>query len=68
MLKKLFEVLFNFIRSFFSLLFANVHTILLIVGMTLMVVAAFLLSEIIGFFFAGIMMVVLALLINKEVG
>lgn len=47
-------------------LFRNIHTILLLGGLGLISYSAFLLGDIIGYFVSGLLLVLLAIVINKS--
>ena len=56
------------VKKLLMFLLLNIHTILLFVGITFIVVAAFLFNQIIGFLVLGVSLVIVSLIINKEVG
>ena len=49
-------------------LFNNIHTILLIAGMGLIAFGLFLVSPIVGYIGAGVMLILLAFMISRERG
>ncbi|MGB3161555.1 MAG: hypothetical protein WBA84_09945 [Carnobacterium sp.] len=54
------------LSKFLKFLLLNIHTILLFVGITFIVVAAFLFNQIIGFLVLGISLIAVSLIINKN--
>lgn len=56
------------INKFLKLLFLNIHTILLFVGIAFISVSAFLYSQIIGFLVLGVACLIVSYLINEGRG
>ncbi|EYT95538.1 hypothetical protein QJ527_07225 [Enterococcus mundtii] len=54
--------------KFFNVLLTNIHTILLIVGIAFIAVAAFLYSAIVGWLTLGVCFVFTSILIDKRLG
>ncbi|MEQ7122759.1 hypothetical protein [Enterococcus gallinarum] len=52
----------------FQLLFLNIHTLLLFVGIAFIAISAFLYSLIVGFLVLGVCCIAISLIINKSMG